>query len=237
MNFSHMSQLMMNREDSQANLKFSGSITIPPTYERHFEMKRDSCYTDKGSAGTPSGVIICDISYQGEESLSQTSEIVRSPIVCFDRCIEEQPKLIIVRFDQEPSKDRTYLLELCTALKRNGYSRHCHLLALLPNKHRQLLEELAKAGVDYVWFEDEDRLDDAWVNARVDKISIYDSPERRLTPLCPFIHYKKLSDEHEMTVCRAYLDRLVLAGKRLHELCETDAHHKCGYYQKPRQKS
>ncbi len=40
-----------------------------------------------------------------------------------------------------------------------------------------------------------------------------------------------------MTVCGAYSDRLVLAGRRLHELCEAEAHTHCEYFLRSKKKS
>ena len=37
-------------------------------------------------------------------------------------------------------------------------------------------------------------------------------------------------DQEELTVCGAYMNRMVLGGKRLHEVCETLNHLHCEYF-------
>jgi len=36
--------------------------------------------------------------------------------------------------------------------------------------------------------------------------------------------------DNSMTVCRAYGNRMVLGGERLHEICETSNHLHCDYF-------
>jgi hypothetical protein len=47
---------------------------------------------------------------------------------------------------------------------------------------------------------------------------------RHLAVVCPYLHYSEIDFRHEMAVCGAYLDRMVLEGHRLHEICETESH-------------
>jgi hypothetical protein len=56
---------------------------------------------------------------------------------------------------------------------------------------------------------------------------------RHLAILCPFLYYREIDSQHEMTVCGAYLDRMVLGGRRLRELCQTEDHLHCEYFLNP----
>jgi hypothetical protein len=55
-----------------------------------------------------------------------------------------------------------------------------------------------------------------------------------LDRLCPFIHYNPIDDRCELTTCHAYGNRMVLGGRRLHEVCETSDHEYCDYFRHPR---
>ncbi|EPR44188.1 hypothetical protein dsmv_1138 [Desulfococcus multivorans DSM 2059] len=52
-----------------------------------------------------------------------------------------------------------------------------------------------------------------------------------------FLHYNKIESRHELTVCGAYLDRMILGGHRLGEVCQTEKHLSCEYYLNPRHDS
>jgi hypothetical protein len=55
-----------------------------------------------------------------------------------------------------------------------------------------------------------------------------------LSQLCTFLNYKPISDQNELITCAAYRNRMVLGGKRLHEVCQTETHLHCEFYLNPR---
>ena len=63
-----------------------------------------------------------------------------------------------------------------------------------------------------------------------------DRMQRQLRTLCPYLHYEMIDAYREMTVCGAYLDRMVLGSRFLHEVCETENHLGCEYFRNPRLK-
>jgi len=180
--------------------------------------------------------LVCDTSGGIADSPSE-EEWVASPIQCLDKAVEWQPKIIVVSFIRMSIRERGALVELSAALKRNRHTKRCSVLALLHSKHRKLIEELKLAKVDYVRYIGEAKLDSNLVGEIIEDMGAGDSLDRHLETLCPFLHYSKIDSQHEMTVCGAYLDRMVLGGRRLHELCETDDHLHCDYYPHPRRKS
>ena len=180
--------------------------------------------------------LLCDVSGRFEPK-SVGEEWVRTPTQCLDRAVEGKPHIIVVCFGRMPIQQRDFLVELCVVLKRNTRTRKAPLLALLHEKHRGLIENLKRAGVDFVKFVAEKPLRSSLIVEMINGLGPDERVERQLTVLCPYLHYDALDASHEMTVCGAYLDRMVLGGKWLHEVCETENHLSCKYFLNPRSKS
>jgi hypothetical protein len=181
--------------------------------------------------------LICDTTGNVGELLSPEEEWVLSPIQCLDKAIDEKPGIIVIRFSKMPIRERKALVELSAALKRNIHTQKCHVLALLHSKHRKLIEDLKQAKVDYVRYIGDAGLDSTRMRGIIDGLGTDDLIERHLAILCPFLNYSKIDSRREMTMCGAYLNRMVLGGYRLNEICETENHFHCEYYLNPRLKS
>ncbi len=180
--------------------------------------------------------LLCDTAGNVELTTPE-GEWVRSPIQCLDKAVDESPGIIAVRFTEMPILEREALVELCAALKRNSHTHQTPVLVLIHAKHRKLLEDLEQAGVDFIQFIGETTLNSSRMIEIIDGLGTDDRVERQLTMLCPYLHYDAIDACHEMTVCGAYLDRMVLGGRWLHELCETEDHLHCEYFLNPRLKS
>lgn len=180
--------------------------------------------------------LLCDVSGRFEPK-SVGEEWVRTPTQCLDRAVEGKPRIIVVCFGRMPIQQRDSLVELCVVLKRNSRTRKAPLLALLHEKHRGLIEDLKQAGVDFVKFVAEKPLRSSLIVEMIDGLGPDERVERQLDILCPYLHYDAIDDCREMTVCGAYLDRMVLGGKWLHEVCQTENHLSCKYLLNPRSKS
>jgi hypothetical protein len=181
--------------------------------------------------------LICDTTGNVGELSSLEEEWVPSPIQCLDKAINEKPGIIVIRFGKMPIREREALVELSAALKRNIYTQKCPVLALLNSKHRKLIEDLKQAKVDYLRDIGDAELDSTRICEIIDGLGTDDLIERHLTILCPFLNYSKIDSRHEMTMCGAYLNRMVLGGYRLHDICENEKHFHCEYYLNPRFKS
>jgi hypothetical protein len=48
--------------------------------------------------------------------------------------------------------------------------------------------------------------------------------------ICPALNRAGSDDQEELTVCGSYMNRMVLGGKRLHDVCETLNHLYCEYF-------
>ena len=186
--------------------------------------------------GATSGLrlLLCDTTGKACGMSSSDEAWVSSPIQCFDKAVDMNPELIAVRFGQMPVGESGILVELITALKRNSHTRRRPVLALLHSKHRKLLEEIHLAGADFVRYVGETMLDPPRLNQIIDGLNPDDRLAAHLAVLCPFLHYNSMDSRHELIVCGAYLDRMVLGGDRLHQLCETEDHRQCEYFLNPR---
>jgi len=186
---------------------------------------------DRGARGL--GFLLCDVTGIVEPG-SFEGPCAGSAIQCLEKAVEDRPGIIAVRFGGVSVPERETLVELCIALKRNRQTRGCRVLALLDEKHRAVLEELARAGVEFARYMGEGPLDAGRLREAIDGLGPDDGLDRRLAPLCPFLHYERIDSRHELTVCGAYLDRLILGGRRLKDVCLTEGHLRCEHYLHPR---
>ena len=193
--------------------------------------------TNNKGAAPALRLLLCDTTGNVGELWSPDEEWVPSPIQCLNRAVDGKPGIILVRFGKMPLREREALVELIAALKRNSRSQRCPVLALLHSKHRKLIEDLERAKVDYVRYIGHAKLDSTRVREVSRNLGPNDRLARHLMTLCRFLHYSRIDSQHEVTVCGAYLDRMVLGGRRLHEICETEDHLHCEYYLNPRLKS
>ena len=182
-------------------------------------------------------ILLCDITGKVGEHLLPEEALVSSPVRCLNRAVDLKPELVVVLIDLIPFKEREALVELSAVLKRNSHTRKCLVLALLHSKHRKLIDDLNRAGVDFVKYIGGIKLDSSQMQKIIDELGPDDRLERHLAVLCPFLHYRGIDSRHELTVCGAYRNRMVLGGHRMHEICETENHLLCEYYLNPRTSS
>ncbi|MBU2547184.1 MAG: hypothetical protein KKB20_02125 [Proteobacteria bacterium] len=181
--------------------------------------------------------LVCDpLGVMGHASSSE-EEWVRSPVQCLDRAVDGNPGIIVILFREMPIRNREALLELAAVLKRNSHTRKSAIIALLDSCHRRLIEDLGRANVDYVRIVGESGRDYTQMREIIDGLGPGDRVVSHLAVICPFLHHTQDNSQYEMTVCGAYLDRMVLGGSRLRQICETKRHLQCEYYLKPRIRS
>ncbi|MDI6687020.1 MAG: hypothetical protein QME06_02245 [Desulfobacterales bacterium] len=172
-----------------------------------------------------------DFSSTADEGLT----LVTSPISCLNEAMEKPYDLIVICFDLASLRESDALVELCTALKKNRYTRQIPLLVILPFKHRKLLESLRDAGVEYVKFYDLKELDS---KSRVKTLVTPPAKEcgigRVLSEICPYINYSPIGRHQEILFCGAYLNRMVIATYRLKHYCETYNYENCEYFKNPK---
>lgn len=178
--------------------------------------------------------LLCDPKGRFDEPTSPEAESVSSPIHCFDRAVDGSPRIIVIHFGPMPIGNRDALVELAATLKRNRHTCRCPILALIHMKHRKLLEDLSQAQVDFARRIADGALSPSRLQEIIDGLGPADRLEQHLSQVCPFLHYSPVDACHELTLCGAYLDRMVLGSTLLHKTCETENHLGCEYFQNPR---
>jgi len=186
-----------------------------------------------GSGKYNARYLLCDCSGQSELEAADT-EVVCSPVQCLHRAVDGTPGIIAIRFGESLIREREALVELCGVLKRNSHTREIMVVALLYSKHRIVVESLKRAGVDYVKLIGNTAVTSICLREIIDALGSGDRIERELERLCPYLHYSPVDAHRELTVCGGYLDRMVLGGSWLHEVCETEDHLRCEYFLNPR---
>lgn len=178
-------------------------------------------------------ILLCDSNeemYNGVLGI----DVVNSPVLCLHQAITMQPELIVVTMRNVQSKERMTQIELCSILKENKLSKEIPILVLLDECNKRVFELLQKAGVDYAsTFDLTEEL-----TGLNEFIKLEFDPEYQLSyqlkQICPKLNYSRIDSQRELTVCGAYLDRMVLGGNRLHDICLTKEHYNCPYYLNPR---
>jgi hypothetical protein len=165
---------------------------------------------------------------------SSSLEIVQAPSIAsyLSRAVVEDFNLLVLCLFTQVHQERGALIELCGVLRTNRYTREKPLVAVLPGKHRQLLDRLQRVGVKYVMIAEPDG------DALQHRLATLNLPlnnnyriENLLLEICPFINYLPINSCREIILCGAYRNRLVLGPHRLAEICEVPTHLTCEYCQ------
>ncbi len=163
--------------------------------------------------------------------------IVDSPVSCLHEATTNAYTLIAVVFEHGSLRERDALIELCFALRTNRSTTRSLLLCILESQHRNLLEKLRHAGVEYAMCVDPKNLDPKVLKSHLETFSLnlfeeY-KIERVLSEICPYITYSPASSRQEILYCGAYRNRLVLGKYLLSHFCETANYKNCQYFQNP----
>lgn len=164
-------------------------------------------------------------------------ECTTSPLECLNMAVENTPQTIVIWFGGLTEEERSVRVELARILRHNSHTRDEEVLALLDAPHRQLLKELAHADVEHVRLMNTGDIPAISISKAVENMGPQDHPARLLAPMCPYIHYSRLDNRNELTLCGAYLDRMVLGDGKLKTFCQTQEHEHCEYYLHPRCKA
>jgi hypothetical protein len=157
---------------------------------------------------------------------------VSSIVSYLSRAVAEDFDLLALCLFTRVHQERNALVELCGVLGTNVHTRRKPLLAVLPERHRGLLQRLEKVGVKFVMILEAggDDLHHRLATLAL-PLNISLRIERLLFEICPFIHHLPINSCREIKLCGAYRNRLVLGPHRLAQTCEVPAHLTCEYFQ------
>lgn len=164
-------------------------------------------------------VLVCDHS----ELLNCQGIVVNSPVRCLELAIEDTFDAVAVNFHAVKPCSRYVYYDLCAALGQRGL----RVVAIMDIPHREMMERLAEAHVDYLFTIPQ------LVNGSIDVVI---PPLEKLTELrtalhacCANIDYIE-ENLNEGMFCAVTNDRLLLTRQRILELCSTGKHTTCDYY-------
>ena len=178
-------------------------------------------------------IVICRLGQTPEIIHCEEAQIVQSSMECFSRATEDQAEFIVVVFSGWNIPVRHPVLELCRCLKNNPLTGEIPVIALMEGLHREMMVKLQENGVGL--------FDNYKATVPIDLKRIKDLARRKdyvvdireaIKKLCPFLNHIDIEGDYVLTACGAYKNRMVLGGKRLHEICETLNYRLCDYFMK-----
>ncbi len=180
-------------------------------------------------------ILICQLLKKPEIMQSKEAIITRTLLSCLNEATIRNFGLIIISFSTRSILLRSEIVELCACLKKNPLTCETPILASMEALHRDIAVNLKNAGVNFMKIHSpEAPLDPKPMMRAVQNGDASVLIDRLLGQLCPFLDYDPIDDQHELTTCRAYSNRMVLGGRRQHEVCETDSYLYCEYFLNPR---
>ena len=157
-----------------------------------------------------------------------------TPARCLERVGEGDVRAVAIVFGSGSDTRRATLLEFVSILKNNAKTGDLTVVAVVPARHRLLLEALKGEGADFVFIFPENTADSFCIADILGGLTVKNRPEHILKEICPHLNYSAIDSRREISLCGAYRNRMVLGGSRLHNICETTEHFECEYYINPR---
>jgi len=182
-------------------------------------------------------ILVCRLDETIKIVKSEGVTVTHSPVSCLNAAAQMHFDLTVLSFSIQPIRVRSGIVELCRCLKSNSATCKTPVFASVDRWHRILMEQLRDAGLDFLDGRDsQKRMHPAHIFNRMMKTGISMGMDQMVARLCPFLNYAPLNGHSELITCGAWHNRMVLGGKRLHEVCETTGHLHCEYFLNPRGK-
>lgn len=182
-------------------------------------------------------ILVCQPDEKTKTVKSDGVTVTHSPVSCLNAATTMDFDLIVLCFSIRSIRARTGMVELCRCLKRNALTCKTPVFVTVDRWHRALVEQLKDAGLDFMDVRGpQKRIHPENIFNRITKTGIGMRIDQVMSRLCPFLNYVPLTDHSELIACGAWRNRMVLGGKRLHEVCERANHLHCEYFLNPRPK-
>lgn len=161
--------------------------------------------------------------------------IAPDPLACLNEATRRNFGLVIISFTDMRVGVRNTVLELCRCLNTHPITKKTPILVSVESQHRDMAVRLIDAGVRFMEVRQSGApIDPACLLRLVNLDDPSVSINLIMSRLCPFIRYSPIDDHCELTTCKAYRNKMVLGGRRLHEVCETGTHAYCDHFLHPR---
>ncbi|MCB2169525.1 MAG: hypothetical protein KQI78_17850 [Deltaproteobacteria bacterium] len=186
-------------------------------------------------SSTHNAILVCPL--QHDQQIAKTGEVSIAPSLpaCFNFAAGRNFSLIIINVPVGREAIRNHVLDLCRGLKRCSETQDTPVIISVEFLNREMTLKMANAGIRFMEVRpkrnpiDPDHLlhmvRRGDPSIRIDLI---------LARLCPFLDHRQVDGGRELTTCKAYRNRMVLGGKRLHKMCESDCHVYCDCFLHPR---
>lgn len=175
--------------------------------------------------------MVCRLGQTPEMIHCDETQIVQTPMECFSRAVSGRTELIAIVFSARNRSARHGVLELCRCLKHNPLTREIPVVVLMETVHREMMVKLQETGVTlFKNYKADITIDLNRIRDLVKRGDPSMAIRETIKKLCPALNRIGSDDQEELTVCGAYMNRMVLGGKRLHEVCETLNHLHCEYF-------
>ncbi|MBN2059647.1 MAG: hypothetical protein JW882_04445 [Deltaproteobacteria bacterium] len=184
-------------------------------------------------------ILVCHLDERVEVVKSKEVIVTHNPLSSLNAATTAPFGLIILDFSiRSSSRVRSEIIELCKCLKSNPLTRKIPLFASVDRWHREITGRMKAAGLDFIGVrQSQNRIDPEHIADLVLKTGISVNIDRIMERLCPFLNYEPINGCSELITCGAWHNRMVLGGKRLHDLCETENHLYCEHFLDPVPKS
>jgi len=177
-------------------------------------------------------ILVCQLDERVEIVKSSWVAVTHNPLSCLNAATTTPCNLIILDFSMRSTGSlRSEITELCKCLKINPLTREIPLFASIDRWHRVIAARMKEVGLDFMGKRpSQNRTDPEHISDLIMKTGISIQIDRVMARLCPFLNYEPINDCSELITCGAWYNRMVLGGKRLHDLCETENHLYCEYF-------
>lgn len=182
--------------------------------------------------------LVCRLDERVEIVKSPGVTVTHSPISCLNAATTTPYGLIVLDFSIRAIRARSEIIELCACLKINPSTGKIPLFASIDHWHRELAGRLKEVGLNFMDVRrPQNQINPEHISDLILKTGISVHIDRVMSRLCPFLNYSPVDGCSELITCGAWHNRMVLGGKWLHDVCETDNHLHCEYFLNPTPKS
>lgn len=179
-------------------------------------------------------ILVCQLDERVETAKSTGVTVTCNPLSCLNAATTAPYGLIVLSFSIRSIRARSEIIELCTCLKINPMTRKIPLFASIDRWHRGMAGRMKDAGLDFMDVrQSQNQIDPEHISDLILETRLSVHMERVMSRLCSFLNYKPVNGCSELITCGAWHNRMVLGGKRLHAVCETENHLYCEYFLNP----